>query len=124
MPTNNLKQECEAEAMTINKFFGISYGDEKLEKCDYSDIDVIVFDEIIVLRKTAVKLPWLMRAEALWNIGRATSTLKLSFILVFETLVGFYDFYLCHMPIPPKMGRFRYKDRGYDSTIDGGVPVG
>ena len=46
MPTNNLKQECEAEAMTINKFFGISYGDEKLEKCEYSDIDVIVFDEI------------------------------------------------------------------------------
>ena len=46
VPTNNLKQECEAEAMTINKFFGISYGDERLEKCDYSDIDVIVFDEI------------------------------------------------------------------------------
>ena len=46
VPTNNLKQECEAEAMTINKFFGLSYGDEKLEKCDYSDIDVIVFDEI------------------------------------------------------------------------------
>ena len=85
---------------------------------------LIAIPSIIVLRKTAVKLPWLMRAEALWNIGRATSTLKLSFILVFETLVGFYDFYLCHMPIPPKMGRFRYKDRGYDSTIDGGVPVG
>ena len=47
MPTNNLKQECGAEAMTINKFFGISYGDERLEKFDYSDVDVIVFDEII-----------------------------------------------------------------------------
>ena len=46
VPTNNLKQECGAEAKTINKFFGISYGDERLEKCDYSDIDVIVFDEI------------------------------------------------------------------------------
>ena len=32
--------------MTINKFFGICYGDEKLEKFDYSDYDVIVFDEI------------------------------------------------------------------------------
>ena len=47
VPTNNLKQECGAEAMTINKFFGISYGDERLEKFDYSDVDVIVFDEII-----------------------------------------------------------------------------
>ena len=46
VPTNNLKQECGAEAMTINKFFGISYGDERLEKFDYSDVDVIVFDEI------------------------------------------------------------------------------
>ena len=32
--------------MTINKLFGICYGDEKLEKFDYSDYDVIVFDEI------------------------------------------------------------------------------
>ena len=47
VPTNNLKQERGAEAMTINKFFGISYGDERLEKFDYSDVDVIVFDEII-----------------------------------------------------------------------------
>ena len=46
VPTNNLKQECEVEAMTINKFFGISYGDERLEKCDYTGVDVIVFDEI------------------------------------------------------------------------------
>ena len=30
VPTNNLKQECGAEAVTINKFFGRSYGDEKL----------------------------------------------------------------------------------------------
>ena len=46
VPTNNLKQECGVEAMTINKFFGISYGDERLEKFDYSNFDVIVFDEI------------------------------------------------------------------------------
>ena len=46
VPTNNLKQECGVEAMTINKFFGISYGDERLEKCDFSGFDVIVFDEI------------------------------------------------------------------------------
>jgi hypothetical protein len=42
-----LKQECGAEAMTVNKFFGISYGDERLGKFDYSGFDVIVFDEII-----------------------------------------------------------------------------
>ena len=47
VPTNNLKQECGAEAMTVNKFFGISYGDERLGKFDYSGFDVIVFDEII-----------------------------------------------------------------------------
>ena len=41
------RQTCGAEAMTINKFFGISCGDERLEKFDYSDVDVIVFDEII-----------------------------------------------------------------------------
>ena len=29
VPTNNLKQECGAEAMTINKFFGISCGGER-----------------------------------------------------------------------------------------------
>ena len=46
VPTNNLKQECGAEAMTTNKFFGISYVDERLEKFDYSDVDAIVFDEI------------------------------------------------------------------------------
>ena len=46
VPTNNLKQECGVEAMTINKFFGISYGEERLEKFDYSNFDVIVFDEI------------------------------------------------------------------------------
>ena len=46
VPTNNLKQECGVEAMTINKFFGKSYGDERVEKCDYSGVDAIVFDEI------------------------------------------------------------------------------
>ena len=45
-PTNRLLQEFEGEAMTLNKFFGISYGDAKLEPFDYSDYDVIVFDEI------------------------------------------------------------------------------
>ena len=29
---NNLKQECGVEAMTINKLFGIGYGDERFEK--------------------------------------------------------------------------------------------
>ena len=31
--------------MTINKFFGISYGDAKLEPFDFTEFDVIVFDE-------------------------------------------------------------------------------
>ena len=34
------------EAMTVNKFFGISLGDAYVEPFDYSEYDVIVFDEI------------------------------------------------------------------------------
>eukprot|EP00438_Fugacium_kawagutii_P023181 Skav227407 [mRNA] locus=scaffold5580:24324:27602:- [translate_table: standard] len=45
-PTNKLLQEFEGEALTVNKFFGISFGDTKLEPFDYSDYDVVVFDEI------------------------------------------------------------------------------
>ena len=45
-PTNRLLQEFEGDAITINKFFGISFGNVKLEKFDYSGYDVIVFDEI------------------------------------------------------------------------------
>ena len=45
-PTNRLLQEFEGEAITINKMFGISFGDTKLEPFDYSGFDVIVFDEI------------------------------------------------------------------------------
>lgn len=45
-PTNKLLQAFEGEAMTINKFFGISFADVKLEPFDYSGYDVIVFDEI------------------------------------------------------------------------------
>ena len=44
--TNNLTQECNAEAVTVNKFFAISFGEEKLKPFDYSAYDVIVFDEI------------------------------------------------------------------------------
>ena len=32
--------------MTIKKFFGINYGDAKLEPFDFTGYDVIVFDEI------------------------------------------------------------------------------
>ena len=32
--------------MTINKFFGMNYGDAKLEPFDFTDFDVIVFDEV------------------------------------------------------------------------------
>ena len=45
-PTNQLLQSFEGEALTLNKFFGISFGDVKLEPFDYSGYDVIVFDEI------------------------------------------------------------------------------
>ena len=45
-PTNKLLQAFEGEAMTINKLFGINYGDAKLEPFDFTDSDVIVFDEV------------------------------------------------------------------------------
>ena len=45
-PTNRLLQSFEGHAMTINNFFGISFGDVKLEPYDYSYDDVIVFDEV------------------------------------------------------------------------------
>ena len=45
-PTNKLVQKYGKEAVTVNKFFSIAVGDEKLEKFDYSGYDVIVFDEI------------------------------------------------------------------------------
>eukprot|EP00438_Fugacium_kawagutii_P006184 Skav207472 [mRNA] locus=scaffold3545:496284:499559:- [translate_table: standard] len=45
-PTNKLLQEFEGEAITVNKFFGISFGSNKLEPFDYADYDVVVFDEI------------------------------------------------------------------------------
>ena len=44
--SNELGQQCGCEWTTINKFFGISFGDERLQKFDYSGYDVIVFDEI------------------------------------------------------------------------------
>ena len=39
-------QEFEGEALTINKFFGISFGDVILAPFDYSSYGVVVFDEI------------------------------------------------------------------------------
>ena len=45
-PTNNLNQECGVEAATINTFFSIQVGEEKLKDFDHSFFDVIVFDEI------------------------------------------------------------------------------
>ena len=45
-PTNRLLQEFGGDAITINKFFGISFGNVVLEKFDCSGYDVIVFDEI------------------------------------------------------------------------------
>ena len=45
-PTNKFLQEFEGEALTVNIFFGISVGATKLEPYDYSDYDVVVFDEI------------------------------------------------------------------------------
>ena len=45
-PTNRLLQEFEGEAMTVNKFFGTSFGDAYVGLFDDSKYDVIVFDEI------------------------------------------------------------------------------
>ena len=45
-PTNNLNQECGVEAVTINTFFSIQVGEERLSEFDHSCFDVIVFDEI------------------------------------------------------------------------------
>ena len=45
-PTNKLVQKYSENAITINTFFGMSIGDEVLEKLDYSGYDVIVFDEM------------------------------------------------------------------------------
>ena len=45
--SNELGQQCGCEWVTINKFFSISFGDERLSEFDYSGYDVIVFDEII-----------------------------------------------------------------------------
>ena len=45
-PTNKLLQAFEGKAMTINKLFGINYGHAKLEPFDFTEFDVIVFDEI------------------------------------------------------------------------------
>eukprot|EP00438_Fugacium_kawagutii_P000596 Skav236168 [mRNA] locus=scaffold298:273670:276849:+ [translate_table: standard] len=46
VPTNNLSQECGVEAITVNKFFGFGVKNEKFTAYDYSDYDVLVFDEI------------------------------------------------------------------------------
>ena len=45
-PTNKLVQKYGKEAVTVNKFFGISIGEERLEAMDYSKYDAVVFDEI------------------------------------------------------------------------------
>ena len=45
-PTNRVLQEFEGDALTLNKFFGRSFGDVMLEPFDYSGYDVIVFHEI------------------------------------------------------------------------------
>ena len=49
VPTNRLLQEKEVEATTYNKFFSIAVHEdvgEKLPQFDYTDFDIIVFDEI------------------------------------------------------------------------------
>ena len=61
VPTNNLSQECGMEALTVNKFFGFGVKNEKMKECDYSDYDVLVFDEIYFNNiPTLVKIKELM----------------------------------------------------------------
>ena len=43
--TDFYRNLTEGEAMTINKFFGISFGDAKLKPFYCSEFDVIVFDK-------------------------------------------------------------------------------
>ena len=43
---NKLLQSFEGEAITVNKFFRISFGTVKLDEFDFSELDVIVFDEV------------------------------------------------------------------------------
>eukprot|EP00438_Fugacium_kawagutii_P014503 Skav208988 [mRNA] locus=scaffold395:76378:79443:- [translate_table: standard] len=45
-PTNKLLQSFEGDAVTVNKFFGIGFGTVKLDEFDFSEFDVIVFDEV------------------------------------------------------------------------------
>ena len=45
-PTNSLNQECGVEAVTVNTFFSIQVGEERLSEFDHSFLDVIVFGEI------------------------------------------------------------------------------
>ena len=45
-PTNKLLQSFEGEAITVNIFFGISFGTVKLDEFDFSEYDVIVFDDV------------------------------------------------------------------------------
>ena len=44
-PTNKLVQKHSKEAITVNKSFGISIGEERLEP-DYTGYDAVVFDEV------------------------------------------------------------------------------
>ena len=45
-PTNKLLQAFQGEALTLTKFFGISFDNVKVEPFDYSGYDVMVFDDI------------------------------------------------------------------------------
>lgn len=56
--SNELGQQCGCEWTTINKIFGISFGDERLNKFDYSGYDVIVFDEIYHINVGKWALIW------------------------------------------------------------------
>ena len=56
--SNDLGQQCGCEWATINKFFSIAFGDERLTKFDYSNFDVIVFDEIYFHSPSKWELIW------------------------------------------------------------------
>ena len=56
--SNELGQQRGCEWATINKFFSIAFGDERLTKFDYSGFDVIVFDEIYFHNPAKWALIW------------------------------------------------------------------
>lgn len=110
VPTKILKVECGAEAYTVNKFFGKSFGDERVERLDSSDYDVIVFDDIYFHRVGNWSLIWdyclnspekiviatgetsqLKNPESISNVFESEEYADHCIILIFECNILLYE---------------------------------